>query len=543
MNSLQVGCSRKSLSVRRLKYSDSSLPPLVLLHGWGADSRVWNDALEYFPEREVYTVDLPGFGDSGPLNSSCFDQRTTQFEAAVLALLPPRFVVVGWSLGGMLATQLAARNPDRVVSLVTLATNVSYTQRNGWSGAMPVETFDQFRDGFSKAPEQTLKRFSGLMASGDMQAKGLIKRARQLSGDSYSAAGHEREEWLVSLDWLDSVDNRELLSSISVPSLHILGSEDVLVPSAISSELEAILPPDAVHNVMILEGCSHILHQHSATWMAINGFLDSLTVENSQLDKRKIAESFSRAAPNYDSVAGLQRDIADQLKNLAPKDTKGLWLDLGSGTGYVEPWLSERADSYIGLDLAQGMLEFSRSKGKESSSWVAADAELMPFRNDCIDGLFSSLAIQWCSDLERLFSDIYRVLKPGGTAVVSTLGPRTLGELGCAWSAVDDYVHVNQFENLSHLQAAINSSGLIVEQLKTEDRVLRYQELKQLTYELKTLGAHNMNSGQANGLTSKSKVSAFKAAYEAMRTSEGWLPATYEVFYIRLSKPENSTVL
>ncbi|WP_315984262.1 hypothetical protein [Aliamphritea spongicola] len=67
---------------------------------------------------------------------------------------------------------------------------------------------------------------------------------------------------------------------------------------------------------------------------------------------------------------------------------------------------------------------------------------------------------------------------------------------------------------------------------------LLYPELRGLTNELKRIGAHNMSAGRPEGLTGKRHLLAFRDAYEAYRRDDGLLPATYEVAYVVLRKPE-----
>lgn len=261
-----------------------------------------------------------------------------------------------------------------------------------------------------------------------------------------------------------------------------------------------------------------------------------------QIEKHKVAQSFSRAAKTYDSVAGLQRDIGHQLLSrlqdqhlVSPPQRI---LDLGSGTGY---FTAELACEYpvsdiVALDLAEGMLRYSREhRQSDQITWLCADAESLPLRSGSIDLVFSSLAIQWCQNTDALFSELSRVLSPGGLACIATLGPETLCELRDAWALVDGFQHVNQFAPLSELQASL-PAGLEVVSMAEETEVLEYDELKGLTKELKDLGAHNMSQNQSPGLTGPGRLKAFRAAYETFRNRSGKLPASYDVYYLLLKK-------
>lgn len=257
------------------------------------------------------------------------------------------------------------------------------------------------------------------------------------------------------------------------------------------------------------------------------------------ISKSRVAESFSRCAASYDSVAQLQRDIGHQLLKQMPEDTPQRLLDLGSGTGYFADQLRKfyPQAAICCLDIAQGMLAYARTnRPVDNCHWLCGDAEQLPLVDNSIDRLFSSLAIQWCERPDRLFAEIQRTLAPGGEAFIATLGPQTLYELRDAWAAVDNDTHVNRFLPLEQLTVDINASGLQLCAAHTDYQVLCYPQLRELTYELKHLGAHNMNQGQPTGLTGRQRIVAFKAAYEQFRDAQGQLPATYQVYYLHLRK-------
>jgi len=518
--------------------------PLVLLHGWGCDSRSWAPLLPLLNQSyDLLVVELPGFAGSSA------EASLEGWLAALLEVLPERGVYIGWSLGGMLATRLAARYPERVSGLVTLASNLCFTGREAWPCAMPAATFEQFLQAFAQAPEITIKRFAGLMAAGDANERALLKRLRGLCKDSWAHAQEAHTQdmrtqdiqvqdvsetpihaWLTGLKLLGQVDNRSAFAALTQPGLHLFAAGDALVPA---SCCEAMASLNSRQLCETLDGCGHAL-QLSQPELVGERILTFLRRAAHQVDKRRVAESFSRAAPAYDSVAAIQRQIGDRLLMGMPSTKALTLLDLGSGTGHFTPLLAARCEQQVSLDLAEGMLRFARQQHPDVSAGVCADAEQLPFADDSFHGLFSSLAIQWCANLPQLFAELKRVMKPGATLNIATLGPRTLYELRDAWLAVDNYTHVNDFAPLAALQQALDKAGLTLIDLREEDIVLRYQQVRELTYELKTLGAHNMNRGQSSGLTGRQHVKAFREAYEGFRRDEGWLPATYEVFYLTL---------
>ncbi len=100
---------------------------------------------------------------------------------------------------------------------------------------------------------------------------------------------------------------------------------------------------------------------------------------------------------------------------------------------------------------------------------------------------------------------------------------------------VDGFAHVNRFRSLATYQALCRDSGMALVSLDVRPEVLHFPDLRQLTGELKALGAHNLNPGRPDGLTGRARIRALIDAYEGFRQPAG-LPATYQVVYGVLRK-------
>jgi len=400
---------------------------------------------------------------------------------------------------------------------------------------MPRAINRQFNQGFAQDPQATLKLFCGLLAQGDADERGLLKQLRR------NEIGTVTDNWLQALQLLTELDNRTAFAQVMQPGLHLFADNDALVPVATAEFMRQINPHQKIN---IFENTAHALHwsKPQAVIESVAHFLNAQllcdTELDKQLNKKKVARSFSRAASTYDSVAQLQRDIGAQLFTHLPNalPVQSVVLDLGSGTGFFALQLTAKypKSQIVGLDIAEGMLLYAAEQ-HDGISWVCSDAELLPLADNSVDLIFSSLAIQWCNNLPQLMAELERVLKPGGQLHITTLGPHTLHELKSAWQQVDDYVHVNRFQSQQALIAATNSSQLVLGDVQQENRTLYYDRLNELTRELKALGAHNINSGKPEGLTGRSRLLAFKNAYETFRTAQG-LPATYDVIYLTAHK-------
>lgn len=263
------------------------------------------------------------------------------------------------------------------------------------------------------------------------------------------------------------------------------------------------------------------------------------------LDKRQVRRSFERAAATYDAGAVLQREVGGRLLERLDyiRHAPDTIVDIGAGTGSCTLALLQRYKKarVLALDLSTGMLQRTRErmpffqKGLFRSLGrmqpVCADAEQLPFADGSCDMLFSSLALQWCNDLEQTFREFRRVLRPGGMVLFATFGPDTLKELRASWSQVDGYQHVSRFPDMHDVGDAMLRAGLAEPVMDVEHITLTYREVRTLMRDLKEIGARNAASGRNRGLTGKQQLRAMNAAYEQFRSDDGLLPATYEVVY------------
>lgn len=260
-------------------------------------------------------------------------------------------------------------------------------------------------------------------------------------------------------------------------------------------------------------------------------------IDQYQLDRVRAREDFNGAARAYEDSAVLQRKVSDRLLErlelIAMKP--GRVLDLGSGTGTSAGKLAQlyRRTRIIQADFAIKMLSMARRRTSpifSRHSFVCAEGERLPLADACIDLVFSSLMLQWCSEPAQVFQEACRILTPGGLFMFSSLGPDTLHELRDSWRAVDNAIHVNAFIDMHDLGDVLIHSGFEHPVMEMEYFVLTYADVFALMRDLKQLGANNVNLGRRHTLTGKSRLEAMIAEYEKIRR-EGKLPSTYEVIY------------
>lgn len=245
--------------------------------------------------------------------------------------------------------------------------------------------------------------------------------------------------------------------------------------------------------------------------------------------KQKIAHSFGGASNSYDKSARLQRYSGQLILNSLPQCNDSLVVDLGSGTGFFTDILSRKYKRVIGLDLSAKMLCYAQSLRSNNIQWLNADIHHLPLQSDSVDVIYSNLALQWCHPLQDALEEIKRVLKPGGTAVFTSLVDGTLSELKQAWSSVDNDDHVINFKSHTEIESDILDSGLSIIDFVQIPLVLDYLSVKHLAQELKDLGANHVPTKTHKGLSGKSAWQKMVQAYSCNKNEQSTYPATYQL--------------
>ncbi|WP_375752175.1 pimeloyl-ACP methyl ester esterase BioH [Vibrio sp. HN007] len=204
---------------------------VVLVHGWGMNGAVWTQTAEVLSQNfRVHIVDLPGYGHSADLHAIDLEDIATQ----VLKDAPEKAIWIGWSLGGLVATQVALNHPERVSKLITVASSPKFAADKPWKGIQP-KVLSAFTQQLVEDFQVTIERFMALQAMGSPTARQDVKALKKAV---LSRPSPNPDSLLVGLGLLADVDFRTQLKNLTMPFYRLYGRLDGLVPVKVAEDLQ-----------------------------------------------------------------------------------------------------------------------------------------------------------------------------------------------------------------------------------------------------------------------------------------------------------------
>lgn len=205
-------------------------PSISLIHGWGAQNSVWKDWAQTYlaPHFTVSLIELPGFGESPKIeNTKENADLADKWTQAITDALPEKTHLLGWSLGGLLAQNIALQTPEKIESLICLATTPRFTQADNWTGAVSPKLMTDFMQSIQADSLATLKSFWALQLQGSELPRKSIRSFIQRMQNSKLPTLTGLTQ---GLQLLNHFDFRQSSQRFEIPVLWLLGENDPLIP-------------------------------------------------------------------------------------------------------------------------------------------------------------------------------------------------------------------------------------------------------------------------------------------------------------------------
>ena len=244
-----------------------------------------------------------------------------------------------------------------------------------------------------------------------------------------------------------------------------------------------------------------------------------------------------RAAPGYGAADFLKaRAAGDAVERLeAIMRTFPLAVDLGARNGAFAAALAQseakaKVGALIETDLSLRMLS------NRTGMRVQADEERLPFADESLDLVASTLALHWTNDLVGALIQIRRALKPDGLFLGAILGGGTLMEmrqsLVQAESELSDGagLRVSPFADVLDAAGLLQRAGFALPVADTDRVTVRYASALELIRDVRAMGESNVLFDRAQKPLSRAVLARAAAVYhERFAGPDGRIPATFDI--------------
>ena len=219
------------------------MSPLLFLHGVGGGHHAWEHQVPYFGGLGYpsHAWDQPGYGHSATVEPYDLEQVAASLARLVQGLGNEPMVLIGHSMGGMIAQEAHARYPQLIKALALCFTSPA------------------FAGGGSEFTRQFIAARIGPLDQGKTMAQIAAQLIPTMGSNSRLAqrimANVPPETYRKAVHLLTTFDRRKELAGIKVPTLLVAGSDDRTAPPAVMERMAQEIPGA---EYVLLEGCGHL---------------------------------------------------------------------------------------------------------------------------------------------------------------------------------------------------------------------------------------------------------------------------------------------
>lgn len=224
-------------------------PTVVMLHGIGGGHLAFAPQVETFASAGYRAVawDMPGYGHSAPIEPYTFKGLAQSCIALIESLKCPDIVLLGHSMGGMVAQEVVARRPELVSKLILCGTSPSFGKPDGdWQREFIAQRTAPLDAG------KTMGELAEVLVP-QMVGPGSLPEGVRLAVHCMSLV--PPSTYRRALECLVTFDRRAALPNIHVPTLLIAGEHDRNAPPAVMKKMAGVIP----HSTYVeMRGIGHL---------------------------------------------------------------------------------------------------------------------------------------------------------------------------------------------------------------------------------------------------------------------------------------------
>jgi 3-oxoadipate enol-lactonase len=223
-------------------------PPLIFLHGIGGAARGWRNQLEFFGDRcRSIAWDMPGYGGSAPLEAFSIASLAGALKDFLQATGARKPIIVGHSIGGMIAQQLLADEPHIASAVVLAQTSPAFGKSEG-----------EWQKQFIEARLGPLDRGATMVSLAPSLVRELVGDDPDPHGINLARdcmASVPEASYRAMMTSMLGFDLRGALKNISVPTLLLSGSKDQNAPAPMMAKMATYVRGSTY---VELEGVGHL---------------------------------------------------------------------------------------------------------------------------------------------------------------------------------------------------------------------------------------------------------------------------------------------
>ncbi|XP_045182621.2 arginine-hydroxylase NDUFAF5, mitochondrial-like [Mercenaria mercenaria] len=236
--------------------------------------------------------------------------------------------------------------------------------------------------------------------------------------------------------------------------------------------------------------------------------------------------------------------VADRVLDV--KREFDILVDLGCGRGYASKHLlKDTVKSIYQCELSEKMLLQSEVSPEVPTQRIVMDEEFLPFKDESLDIVISSLSLHWVNDLPGCFRQVHNALKKDGVFLGCLFGGDTLYELRVSLQLAEQEkeggfaAHVSPFTSVQDLGNLLNRAGFTMLTIDIDEMVITYPTIHELMHDLKGMAENNCAWSRKSHLR-RSTTERAGEIYKEMYGNEQGVPATYQVIYFIGWRPHPS---